>query len=137
MRNKRNAKSARTANTSRSKGDVNENIGGNLSLDVTDHDEKAANYALQADQDIHIKAGMNLVLEAGMTLSLKVGGSFVTLTPASVDIKGAPLVQVNTGGAAGSGKGAQPQKPEKADEAAMKETEEARKEKTGVKSAPD
>ena len=45
---------------------------------------------------------MGVVVEGGTELTLKVGGSFVKLSPAGVDIKG-PLVNINSGGSAGSG----------------------------------
>ncbi len=60
--------------------------------------------ALEAGQEVHIKGGMKVVIEAGMQLSLKGPGGFVDIGPSGVTIQGT-LVQINSGGAAGSGKG--------------------------------
>src|SRR5262245_35166328 len=89
--------------------DRNEDVGGSLSLKVgTDLLGKAkAKIAYDAGSEIHLKAGTTLVLESGVTLSLKVGGNFITIDPSGVAIKGT-LVQINTGGAAGTGSGASP-----------------------------
>ena len=98
--------------------------------------------AIEAGQDMHIKAGMNMVLEAGMMLTLKVGGNFITLGPAGIDIMGT-LVNINTAGSPGSGPGAQPQAPDAPDaadadvpEADPQEPSQAINSKTGMKSAP-
>ncbi len=64
-----------------------------------------------AAQEIHLKAGTNLVLEASTGITLKVGGNFVSITSAGVDIKGI-MVNINSGGAALSGKGAAPTSPD-------------------------
>lgn len=64
-----------------------------------------------AAQEIHLKAGTNLVLEASTGITLKVGGNFVSITPAGVDIKGV-MVNINSGGAALTGKGAAPTSPD-------------------------
>jgi type VI secretion system secreted protein VgrG len=63
-----------------------------------------ANVVTQAGQNVHIKAGMNVTIEGGVNVTLKVGGNFIAITPAGVDIKGV-MVKVNSGGAAGSGPG--------------------------------
>ncbi len=84
-------------------------------------------YALEAGGEIHIKAATKVVIEGGAQLSLKVGGNFVNISPAGIDITGT-LVNINSGGAAGSGGGvksktakkakeAKPAKPAKADDA--------------------
>lgn len=39
---------------------------------------------ITADRDIYIKGGDNVVIEAGTAITLKVGGTFLTLTPAMV-----------------------------------------------------
>ncbi|MBX3365674.1 MAG: hypothetical protein KF866_13035, partial [Phycisphaeraceae bacterium] len=44
--------------------------------------------------------GLQVILEGQTGVTLKVGGSFVSITPAGVDIVG-PLVKLNSGGAAG------------------------------------
>ena len=54
-----------------------------------------------------------------MQLTLKAAGGFVTIDPSGVTIQGT-LVRINSGGAAGSGSGASPQKPKPPKEA-MKE----------------
>lgn len=120
------------------KGNRATKVGGAESLTVgQDLQTKAGmNLYSQAGMDIHIKAGMNLVLEAGMNLSLKVGGSFISLTPAALFISG-PMVNINTGGAAGAGPGANPTAPKQAKTAAPKEPEKADKSKSGKKSAYD
>ena len=48
-----------------------------------------------------------LVLEAGTGITLKVGGNFVSITPAGVDIVGT-MVKINSGGAALSGQAPSP-----------------------------
>ena len=72
--------------------------------------------AVDAGQEIHLKAGMTLVLESGTQISLKVGGNFIDINPASVFIKGT-MVMVNSGGSAGSGSGASPKAPKSAKKA--------------------
>jgi type VI secretion system secreted protein VgrG len=66
-------------------GDRVEQIGGA-------HSEKAG--------DIYLKAGMNVVVEAGMQITLKVGGNFISISPAGVTIMGT-MVLINSGGAPG------------------------------------
>lgn len=74
-----------------------------------DQQEKVAqNHALDAGQEIHLKAGTKLILEAGVQLTIKVGGNFVDIGPAGVTIVGTQ-VKINSGGAAGSGKGSSPE----------------------------
>src|SRR5262249_21807084 len=72
--------------------------------------KSGANYAMDAAQNIHIKAGQTLILEAGTQLSIKVGGDFIDIGPAGVSIKG-KLVNINSGGSAGSGNGSSPVAP--------------------------
>ena len=72
------------------------------------------NHALEAGQEIHLKAGMTAVIEAGVQLTLKVGGNFVDISPAGVSIQGT-LVMINSGGAAGSGSGSSPTVPARSD----------------------
>lgn len=116
-------------------GDCCQKIDGGLSQTIgMDHNEKAGmNYALEAGQAIHIKGGMTVVIEAGMQLTLKVGGSFVNLSPIGVDIQGV-LVNINSGGAAGSGSGANPVEPGKPEEASPTEPEVADESEPGTKS---
>jgi len=75
------------------------------------------NYAHESGMKIHLKAGMNVVIEANVGITLKVGGSFVKVDPSGVYISG-PLVMINSGGAADSGSGSNPDKakyPKEAD----------------------
>jgi type VI secretion system secreted protein VgrG len=51
---------------------------------------------------------MTVAIEAGMQLSLKVGGNFAIIGPTGIDIR-STLVNINSGGTAGSGAGAQSQ----------------------------
>ena len=90
----------------------NEKVGESLSLDVADDiDAKAGqNYALEASSNIHLKAGMNVVIEAGTQITLKVGGNFITINSSGVNVKGS-IINLNSGGAAGSGKGSSPEAP--------------------------
>ncbi|MBK8750336.1 MAG: type VI secretion system tip protein VgrG [Candidatus Competibacteraceae bacterium] len=111
-------------------GDHNQKVEGVLSIDVVgDIQEKTGgNYAMDASSAIHIKAGQTVVIEASSQLTIKVGGSFVTIGPAGVSIKGATvaikadgivsidgtMVNLNCGGggaSAGSGAGSSPGAP--------------------------
>jgi len=69
------------------------------------------NIAMEGGMEIHLKGGMKVVIEAGMQLSLKAGASFIDIGPAGISISGAPLVNINSGGAAGSGSGCSPNAP--------------------------
>lgn len=99
-------------------GDKNEKVDGSVSLNVgSDIDAKAGQkYALNAGREVHIKSGMNLVLESGTTLTLKVGGNFININSGGIFIKGT-MVMLNSGGAAGSGSGANPDAPKPPKEA--------------------
>ena len=117
-------------------GDCNQKVGGGVSLTVGgDLQEKVTgNYAIQTDSgDVHIKGALNVVVEAGLQLTLKVGGNFVSITPMGVDIQGI-LVNINSGGSAGSGSGASPAEPQTAQEAAPTEPDMADDSNTGQKS---
>jgi type VI secretion system secreted protein VgrG len=94
-------------------GNLNEKIGSTMSLQVGQnlYEKSGMNFAHQAGMAIHLKAGMNVVIEAGMELTLKAGGSFIDIGPAGIAISGAPLVMINSGGAAGSGCGSSPVSP--------------------------
>jgi type VI secretion system secreted protein VgrG len=87
-------------------------IDGSHSLKVSgDVNEKfSMNHNEEAGMAIHIKAGMTLILEAGMQISLKVGGNFIDINPTGIAIQGT-MVLINSGGAAGSGPGANPVAP--------------------------
>jgi len=92
--------------------DRKEKIGGNhhVQVGMDRHTKVMKNEALEAGMQMHLKAGMTLVVEAGMQLTLKAGAGFITIGPDGVSISG-PMVKLNSGGAAGSGSGAQPQAP--------------------------
>lgn len=87
-------------------------IGGGYSLQVSQsHNEKAGqNIAAEAGMTVHLKGGMSVVIEAGMEVALKGPGGFVSVGPTGVTIQGT-MVLINSGGAAGSGPGAQTQSP--------------------------
>jgi type VI secretion system secreted protein VgrG len=99
-------------------GDHSEKIGGTMSISVgSDLQEKVSqNYALDAGMAVHIKAGMTAVIEAGTSLTLKVGGNFININPGGIFIKGT-MVMLNSGGAAGSGAGCNPEAPKEPKEA--------------------
>lgn len=87
-------------------GDSNVDMGGSASLKVGgDIDTKVGGkMAVDAGGEIHLKAGMKVIIEAGTQISLKVGGNFIDIGPAGVSIVGT-MVNINSGGAAGSGSG--------------------------------
>lgn len=94
-------------------GDQNVKVNGSISNNVAqDWQAKAGQkFAVNAGNEIHLKAGSNLILEAGSLLSLKVGGNFITIDSSGIYIKGA-MVNINSGGSAGSGSGASPTPPQ-------------------------
>jgi type VI secretion system secreted protein VgrG len=96
----------------------NQKVGDGVSLDVGTalNQKTGTTFAHEAGTDIHLKAGMNVVIEAGVELTIKAGSAFVNLGPAGVAISGS-MVLINSGGAAGSGPGANTQSPEAPDEA--------------------
>jgi type VI secretion system secreted protein VgrG len=71
--------------------------------------EARANYSVKGEI-VHLKGGASVVIEASAMLTLKCGASFITLTPAGVQVSG-PLVGLNSGGAAGSAPGVSPEAP--------------------------
>jgi type VI secretion system secreted protein VgrG len=93
--------------------DQNIKVGATYSLQTTQDwlVKSSGVFNAAAAQEIHLKAGTSLVLEASTGITLKVGGNFVSITPAGVDIKGI-MVNINSGGAALSGKGASPTSPD-------------------------
>ncbi len=91
-------------------GDQKEKVG-SQSLTVQGAQQiTSASTALEASGEVHLKGG-NVVVEAGTQLTLKVGGNFVSITQAGVDIQGI-MVKINSGGAAGSGAGSSPTAPD-------------------------
>jgi type VI secretion system secreted protein VgrG len=117
------------------KGSRMEKIDGSLGLSVGgDLDAKIGKkFAADAGQEIHLKAGMKVIIEAGAQLSLKGPGGFVDIGPTGVTIQGT-MVNINSGGAAGSGSGASPAGPTDAKEAAPGDPTVADNAKTGFKS---
>ncbi len=117
-------------------GDRRETVDGTASLQVGDsrHCKVATNDALEAGQEVHIKGGMKVIVEAGMQLTLKGPGGFVDIGPAGVTIQGT-LVNINSGGSAGSGAGCSPESPLEAKPAEPAAPEEADDARTGFKSA--
>lgn len=80
-----------------------------LSAGVDVLHEARANYSVKGEI-VHVKGGASVVIEAAAMLTLKCGGSFVTISPAGVQVSG-PLVGLNSGGAAGSAPGGSPETP--------------------------
>ena len=119
--------------------DRNEKVDMNQSLTVGQNQQEKVgmNHALEAGMEVHIKAGMKVIIEAGMQLSLIGPGGFIDIGPAGVTIQGT-LVNINSGGAAGSGSGSSPTEPEDAEEAAPTEPGMAHQDdpKSGKKSTP-
>jgi type VI secretion system secreted protein VgrG len=117
-------------------------VGGKKSLEVgTSLEQKVGmKLAAEAGNEIHLKGGMKVVIEAGLQLTLKGAGGFVDIGPAGVTIQGI-LVNINSGGAAGSGSGASPDSPngpndpETASEAAPEDPTAADDARTGQKSS--
>lgn len=94
-------------------GDESREVGGNYMHKV------GGDVAIEAGSmnEIHLKAGMKIVLEAGMgQISLGGPGGFITIDQTGVTIQGI-MVNINSGGSKGSGKGCSPTQPEDAKEA--------------------
>lgn len=70
--------------------------------------------ALEGGSEVHIKGTSKVVIESMTDVTLKVGGSFVNISAMGVSIKG-PLVNINSGGSAGSGGGCSPKAPDEAE----------------------
>ncbi len=119
------------------KKDRNEKVDMNQSLTVGQNQQEKVGmkHALEAGQEIHLKSGMKVVIEAGMQLTLKGPGGFVDIGPAGVTIQGT-LVNINSGGAAGSGSGSSPTAPTDPPEISPPEPTPADGHKTGQKSTP-
>lgn len=100
-------------------GDRKEQVNGSISVQAgMNREESAGNkYAMDAGMEIHLKAGMKVVIEGGLQLTIKASGGFIDIGPAGITIQGT-LVRINSGGAAGTGGGANPQSPEDPEEAA-------------------
>ncbi len=104
------------------KGDRFQKIDKSTSLTVIhDQDEKIGNkHALDAGKEIHLKAGDKVVMEAGSSLTVKGPGGFMHIHSGGIDIVG-KVVNINSGGSAGSGSGAKPTEPKDAEEAHPKD----------------
>ncbi|MGY4664784.1 type VI secretion system tip protein VgrG [Pseudomonas chlororaphis] len=81
-----------------------------LTVGVNQHIKIGTGQFIEAGQEIHFDSGLKIVLEAGSELTLKGGGSFVKIDASGVTLSG-PVVNVNSGGAPGSGSGAAPLLP--------------------------
>ena len=116
-------------------GSRNEAVGAHsLSVGGDQHDKVGKNYALETGEEIHLKAGTDLVLEAVADLTIKGPGGFIRIDGSGVTIKGT-MVNINSGGSAGSGADASPAGPKPPLEAQV--TEPAKPEpddvsKTGI-----
>jgi type VI secretion system secreted protein VgrG len=96
------------------RGDDNLKVTGKLNFKSNDkvsidsaadiHQKSGAKIAVDAAGAIHIKSGAAIVIEGASQISLKVGGNFIDIGPSGVSISGT-AVNINTGGAAGSGGG--------------------------------
>ena len=101
-------------------GNLHEKITGNhhdqttgdirLTANGNAHVKASQNAAVESGMNVHVKGGMVVVVEAGMQLSLKAGANFIDIGPAGISIQGT-MVNINMGGAAGSGSGAQAASP--------------------------
>lgn len=111
-------------------GSLSQTVGGDV------HVKSSMNIAAEAGSEIHLKGAMKVVIEGGMQVSLVGPGGFVDVGPAGVTIQGT-MVNINSGGSAGSGKGCSPESPGKAKQAAPASPAEAWDSKSGMKSAPD
>ena len=76
-------------------------IAGSLSVKAQAVGEEFASHSESTTGAYYVKAA-TITIEASANLSLKVGGSFVTINAAGVQITG-PMVMINSGGAAGAG----------------------------------
>jgi type VI secretion system secreted protein VgrG len=115
-----------------------EKVDGTMSLAVAQdqHTKAGGDIQMEAGQEIHLKAGMKLIIEAGLQISLVSPGGFVDIGPGGVTIQGL-MVNINSGGAAGTGGPCQPDAPDEAEEAAPAEPAQAHNSTTGRKSAPE
>ncbi|MCY2977163.1 MAG: type VI secretion system tip protein TssI/VgrG [Planctomycetota bacterium] len=112
-------------------GGVSETIGGDSQSKVSGNIAQEAG----AMGEIHLKAGMKIIIEAGMQLSLVGPGGFIDIGPAGVTIQGI-MVNINSGGSKGSGKGCKPEKAKEAKKAAPAKPEIAHNSTSGSKSSP-
>jgi len=94
-------------------GDCSQQVQGTLSIavDVDKQERVGSRYAMDAQTEIHLTGGMNVVIQAGTTLTLKVGANFININSGGVFIQGT-MVMLNSGGMAGSGAGSSPGSPQ-------------------------
>ncbi len=121
------------------KGKHSEKIGGKMSTTVGGdlQIKSGAKVAVESGPagEIHLKGGMKVIIEAGMQLSLVGPGGFIDIGPAGVTIQGT-LVNINSGGSAGSGSGCSPEEPKEAIKAEPAKPEIAHNSNSGMKSSP-
>lgn len=93
-------------------GDHKEKVAGKLSLVVggAQHQTVGSVYTLHAGDEIHLHSGAKVVIEGGSEVSIKGPGGFVDIGMSGVTIQGT-IVNINSGGSAGSGTGASPDSP--------------------------
>jgi type VI secretion system secreted protein VgrG len=119
------------------KGKLNEKVDGILSTTVGGdwQIKSGGNVAQEAGPsgEIHLKAGMKIIIEAGMQISLVGPGGFIDIGPAGVTIQGT-MVNINSGGSAGSGKGCAPEAPTEPVQAKPAKPEIAHNSNSGMKS---
>lgn len=99
-------------------GDRINEVGGSEHLKASQgiNVEAGQNYSLKGGQNIHVKAGTNINLTSGGTINIKAGGSFISIGPSGVAIKG-PTVLINSGGSASSASPTSPARVAEPDEA--------------------
>jgi type VI secretion system secreted protein VgrG len=108
-------------------------VGGSQSFTVNGNviEVFKGNHSEQVAQNYYVK-GMNVVIEGMTNLTIKVGGNFISLSPAGVFIKGT-MVFLNSGGSPGAGSAAMavppvaPMKALEADKAAPGQQPQAHK----------
>ncbi|MEL6394637.1 MAG: type VI secretion system tip protein TssI/VgrG [Planctomycetota bacterium] len=90
-------------------GDRNEEINGTVSMKIGGDLQQKMNGAVGIDAmgAMHLKSLSALVVESTSGVTVKCGGSSVVVDPSGVSITGL-IVKLNSGGAAGSGSGANP-----------------------------
>jgi len=99
-------------------------VGGDdaLVVDGGRHIKIGGRHALDVGGEVHVKAGTAIVIEAADDLTLMGPGGFIRINDEGIFIKG-KVVNINSGGVAGSGSGVQATLPREAEEAAVAEPE--------------
>ncbi|MCC6556009.1 MAG: type VI secretion system tip protein VgrG [Polyangiaceae bacterium] len=94
------------------KGSRRERIDGKQSLTVAEHqyEKVEGSHALKAAQEVHHVAGEVWVGEGAQSATIKGPGGFLRIDAMGVTIQGT-LVQINVGGAPGTGRGSRPAPP--------------------------